>query len=81
MVKRVQKFADEFEKFSPNQMPIDLDEEDPDEGTGLATPIPNSEALYGKKIPYLQANPITLLESEAGREQLFREANAADKAE
>ena len=77
-VKKVQKFADEFEKFSPSQMPVDLDEEDPDEDTGLNAPVANSEVLYGKKLEYLQSNPIDLLESKAGREELFR---ASDKPE
>ena len=59
-------------------MPVDLDEEDPDEDTGLAAPVANSDVLYGKKIEYLQANPIDLLESKAVREELFK---AADKPE
>ena len=35
-------------------MPIDLDEEDPEEDTGINTPVKNSDVLYGKKIQYLQ---------------------------
>ena len=52
-------------------MPVDLDEEDPDEDTGVNTPIKNSEALYGKKLQYLQQNPITLTDSAKGTESLF----------
>ena len=63
MVQKVKKFADEFEKYSPNAQPVDLDEEDPDEDTGLNAPIANSDVLYGKKVEYLQQNPIDLLES------------------
>ena len=59
-------------------MPVDLDEEDPDEDTGFSAPVANSDVLYGKKIEYLQSNPIDLLESKAGREELFK---ASDKPE
>ena len=48
--KKVLKFAEEFEKYSPNQIPVDVDEEDPDADTGVNTPIKNSEVLYGKKL-------------------------------
>ena len=53
-MKKVQKFADEFDKFSPKNMPVDLDEEDPDEDQGLNATVPNSEVMYGKKLEYLQ---------------------------
>ena len=52
--KRVLKFQEELEKYSPNQVPIDLDEEDPEANTGTNVPIKNSEALYGKKLQYMQ---------------------------
>ena len=65
-VKKVQKFADEFEKYSYVQQPIDLDEEDPDEETGINAPTSNSQAVYGKKIAYQQADQINLYESKKG---------------
>ena len=63
---KVQKFKDEFLEMGD----ADLDEED--DPTGLKKQYSNSEMLYGKKIEYLQQNPIDLLESKAGREELLR---------
>ena len=31
----MQKFADEFDRFSMNNQPVDIDEEDPDEEKGI----------------------------------------------
>ena len=70
--KKVQKFAEEFEKYSPDQQPIDLDEEDPEANTGLNAPLKNSEALYGKKINYMQQDPIRLEDSRAGLKDMFQ---------
>ena len=69
--KKVIKFAEEFEKYSPNQVPVDLDEEDPDASVGFNAPIKNSDALYGKKLEYMQQNPIRLEESKAGLAEMF----------
>ena len=52
-------------------MPVDLDEEDPDEDTGINAPLKNSEVLYGKKLKYLQQNPINLTDSKAGQESMY----------
>ena len=72
-VKKVQKFADEFEKYSYIKQPIDLDEEDPDEETGINAPTENSKAVYGKKIAYQQADEINLYETKKGMQQLFED--------
>ena len=61
--KRVQKFAEEFKKFSPDAQPIDLDEEDPNEEAGFNMTIEKQNSIYGKKVDWLQMNPITLEES------------------
>ena len=54
MVKKVQKYADEFEKFSPVEQPVDIDEEDPEEDKGIHQPLKKSDMVYGKKLEYLQ---------------------------
>ena len=64
--KRAQKYMEEFRKFSPDVQPVDLDEEDPYAESGFNKPHKNSEALYGKKIDYLQVDPINLYESGSG---------------
>ena len=66
--KRVVKFQEEFEKFSPMQQRIDLDEEDPNEGKYLDGEIEPVDLLYNKKADWMQSNPITLMESRKGRE-------------
>ena len=72
--KRVVKFADEFEKFSPMTTPVDLDEEDPNEGQMFNKEIAPQDRLYGKKIEWLQANPITLNESKVAMDEMAKEA-------
>ena len=73
-VKKVQKFADEFEKYSYIQQPIDLDEEDPDEEVGvLNKPVAPSDAMYGGKLATQQAEPINLYETKKGMQDLFEE--------
>ena len=77
-VKKVQKFADEFEKYSPTKQLVDFDEEEQEGENDLDATIPETEIVYGKKIKYMQQEPIDLLESRAGREQF---AKAADKTD
>ena len=69
--KKAKTYAEEFSQFSPQKMPVDMDEEDPEEDSGINAPVPNSEALYGKKIEYLQSNPIKLTDSKVGMDQMF----------
>ena len=76
-VKKVQKFADEFDKFSPNKQLVDFDEEENEE-IDLEKPMADTDVVYGRKIQYMQQNPIDLLESRAGREQF---AKASEKTE
>ena len=73
--KKVQRFTDEFSKFSPDVTPVDLDEEDPDEGTGIFAPVESkSDIVYGKKIDSLAQNSINLQETAAGREEILKAA-------
>ena len=68
--KRVVKFQDEFEKFSVMNQRIDLDEEDPNEGKFLDQETDPVDLLYNQKLEWQQANPISLVESRRGAEQL-----------
>ena len=73
--KRVKKFASEFQEFSPDRVEVDEDEgQDLEENiiADQSEETPRKELLYGKKIPHLQANPITLLESKEGFESIFK---------
>ena len=47
--QRAQKYFKELQKYSPDHIPIDLDEEDPTEFKGLDQETPAVESLYGKK--------------------------------
>ena len=59
--KKVQRFTEEFSKFSPDAQPVDMDEEDPDEGTGIFAPVEKkSDVVYGRKIDMHAQNPINL---------------------
>ena len=65
---------DEFSKYSPDVQPVDLDEEDPYEETGLNTPMAKSDAVYGNRLDHLQADPINLFDTKSGYADLFPEA-------
>ena len=78
--KRVQKFTEEFSKFSPDAQPVDMDEEDPDEATGVFAPVEKkSDVVYGRKIDMHAQNPINLSDTAAGREQLIKTAMEKSK--
>ena len=76
MNKKVTKFMEEFNRFSPNQQPVDLDEEDPDEEVGIRKlPEKNSDVVYGRLIEKHRQNPIQLDETELGRDEILRAAS------
>ena len=50
----MQKFADEFDKYSFVEQPIDADEEDPEEEKGIYQPMKKSDMVYGNKLEHLQ---------------------------
>ena len=79
---KVEKYADEFEKYSPFRNPVGDDEfeDDPEDTTGFNEEIPKREIAYNKKVEYMQMNPIELSDSKVGREQIFKEF-ASDKPE
>ena len=64
------KFAEEFAKYSPNAQQPDPEDEDPEADYGMNKITKNSDAVYDRKLEYLQANPIGLEETAAGRESL-----------
>ena len=70
---RVQKYFKELQKFSPDHIPIDYDEEDPTEFKGINKETPLEESLYGQKTELYQENPINLYDTEAGMRDLFSE--------
>ena len=73
--KKVQRFTDEFSKFSPDAQPVDIDEEDPDEGTGIFAPVEKkSDVVYGRKIDMHAQNPINLQDTTQGRNELLKAA-------
>ena len=71
MNKKVLKFADEFEKYSPNRHPLGEDDEDPEEDTGIDADPDMKEVTYNRRVDALQMNPISLLDSPAGIKSLF----------
>ena len=72
--KRVQKLFEEFDdKYSPVKTPFSDDEPDPNAGRGLNREIPPEEVLYGKRIDYLQEDPIGMEEHPAGLRNLEEE--------
>ena len=67
---------DEFDRFSPTQQPVDLDEEDPDEDSGLRKqPEKNSDVVYGRRLDIHVQHPIELSESRIGREEILKAAS------
>ena len=58
---------EDFEKYSPDAQPIDVEEEDPDEDRADNAAIKPSEALYDRRLEYMQSNPIEIDDSEAGK--------------
>ena len=86
MNKKVLKFADEFEKYSPQRHPMQEDEEDPEEDTGIDEDPDMRDVTYNKKVEAMQMKPISLLDSTAGVKSLFANAsmnefNAGNKDE
>ena len=66
---------EEFNRFSPAQQPVDLDEEDPDEEVGLRKqPEKTSDVVYGRLIESHRQHPIHLEESAVGREEILKAA-------
>ena len=57
---------DEFEKESPFRKLIDYDEVDELKETSIHTPTDKYDSFYGKRLEYLQMNPINLLDSKIG---------------
>ena len=64
---------EEFDKYSPYAQPVDLDEEDPYEETGFSKPRAKSDAVYGNRLDFLQADPINLFESKAGMADILKD--------
>ena len=52
---KVQKYADEFEKYSPFRNPVGDDEfeDDIEATTGLNEEIPKREIAYNKRVDYM----------------------------
>ena len=74
--KKAKKFMEEFDRFSPNQQPVDLDEEDPDEDQGARKqPEKNSDVVYGRRLDIHVQHPIELSESRIGREEILKAAS------
>ena len=78
MNKKVLKFADEFQKYSPNRNPMAEDEEDPEEDTGIDADPDMKDVTYNKRVEAYQMNPITLLDSPAGIKSLFEKASSSE---
>ena len=73
--KKAAKFLQEFKHLSPDAQAVDPDEEDPDESTGLHTPIEkNSDVVYGRRLEHLVQHPINLDETKAGQADILRAA-------
>ena len=50
---KVQKYMDEFQRFSTDVTPYSEDEEDPEAGRGFDIDVPKKDILYGKRIEEL----------------------------
>ena len=70
--KKVKKFEDEFDKYNPEKNLLSEEEEEV-EPSSFDKEVPLKEVEYGKKIDYMQMNPIKLTDSEASMEDLFKE--------
>ena len=69
--KKVAKFQEEFHKYTTDVTPYEEGEPDADEGWDWKQQIENKDMLYGRRSEEHQADPITLLESQAGRDDLM----------
>ena len=70
--KKVKKFEDEFDKYNPEKNLLSEEEEEV-EPNSFDKEVPLKEVEYGKKIDYMQMNPIKLTDSEASMADLFKE--------
>ena len=67
------QLAEDFQQFSVDKTPFEEGEPDADEGYDWNQTFEPTEILYGKRLESHQADPISLLESRAGRKAFEQE--------